>query len=680
MSIHSFINDIINDDAFLACNNSRQRAVLVLQRLLRSPEAYDYISSELLEGALDQVSMRYREVKLDKDYFKFDFGVIVVIRKDLNEYNILTRAFGSIENIRISDNGIILGQVDNSKLEYPDSDIAFEVYPSLPFSIKGIKQFLAFTFSEYTSDIFKLSFFTLLSQLLKALFPFLTVYVTTTIVNIGSILLTLQIGFLSVCLSFLAIVALFLQSQVIQKLESESDKRAQTAVWDRLMKIDLSYVSPYKPTDLVSRAASISNVRTLLSSQNITSFIALLFSLVYLVEMYSYLPVPTFSVLPLLIFFIMIVVIKARSGGALLKGSLETNADISDLSNTIFSGYSSFITSSSFVHIKSLWLSLIKKSAAFAYRYRQKDNSLDILSTSFMSISFLLSFVSIISFDSDLLDDPSFLASAIGYTSALTIFCSTLSAGTVSIVNSFINVLSYWKRAQPIVFSPIEPGYNESCYPVSLEGGITIEDVSFAYGPDMPVVLNKFSLAINPCSINPLIIESGKGTSTLFRLLLALYPATSGSIYYDSHRLESILVSSLRSQVKLAPQNLNIPIGNIYRLFRGPFSLSDESLTQFVNAFNLGDFIEHLRMGIDTPLANNGIYFPLKQRQLFSLAYACSQAPKILLIDNCLSEVLFQEKVSIFNFLLSKQITVVISDPDSEQLAKTCNVELKATL
>ena len=78
-------------------------------------------------------------------------------------------------------------------------------------------------------------------------------------------------------------------------------------------------------------------------------------------------------------------------------------------------------------------------------------------------------------------------------------------------------------------------------------------------------------------------------------------------------------------------------------------------------------------MGIDTPLANNGKFFPEKQRQLFSLAYACCQAPKILLVDNCLTELSVDEKVTIFNFLLSKQITIVISDSDSDLLAQRCN-------
>ena len=110
-------------------------------------------------------------------------------------------------------------------------------------------------------------------------------------------------------------------------------------------------------------------------------------------------------------------------------------------------------------------------------------------------------------------------------------------------------------------------------------------------------------------------------------------------------------------------------MGNIYKLFRGPLSSTDDALSEFVEAFGLSSFISSLRMSIDTPLGNNGKNFPEKQRQLFSLAYACSQSPKLLLVDNCLGELSIDEKTKILSFLLKKGITVAISDRDSEALS-----------
>jgi ATP-binding cassette subfamily C protein len=670
MKIISFLSSLQSDQSFIASQDCRQKTVFVLQKLLKSPDNFEFITATTIEQALEQASMRYREVKLDKDYYKFDFGIILVIQPDLCRYNILTRTFGSISSILISDAGIELGEIDNSILEEADNLTAFEIYPSLPYSITKISSFLRFTFSQYTSDLSWLVFYTLLSQVLRALFPALTVYVTTTIVNLGSIELALQFGFLAFSLSLIASAALYLQSRVIQKLESESDKRAQTAVWDRLMKIDLSFITPYKPADLVSRAASISQVRTLLSSQNITSLISLLFSFVYLLEMYSYLPYSTLAIIPLFILFVAIVFVKSRTGQILLTGSLETNAEIIDFSNSIFSGFAEFISSPFFGSLQHYWDGLIHKSGRLAYMYRQKDNSLDVLSNSFQSLNFMVAFISILFFGSNSLDDPDFLGRTIGFTSALTIFCTTLSSGTVSIVNSLINALSYWKRAEPIAFSPIEAGYSQACFPVQIEGNIFLENITFGYSSGSPLVLSGFTHNIISGCLNPLPIKPGMGTSTLFRLLLALYPPISGSIYYDSHRVENILVTSLRSQIKLAPQDLNIPIGNIFKIFRGPLSTTDEELSEFVNAFGLGSFINSMRMGIDTPLANNGKFLPGKQRQLLSLAYATSQLPKVLLVDNCLTLLNLDEKLSVFNFLLNKGITVVLSDADSELIAQ----------
>jgi ABC-type bacteriocin/lantibiotic exporter with double-glycine peptidase domain len=664
MTSNSFINFLHSTPLFSKCDTPQKKIVYILQLLSKTQLNFEFIEATSIESAFQEVSIRYREIKLDKDFTKFDFGLILVVSPDSSSYQILTRLHGKVESITLTNDKLSHAGLDNSQLIVPDNDTAYEVYPSFPYSINSISDFLSFTFSDFRPDIYKLVFFTLISQCIKAVFPLITVYVTTTIVSIGSINLTLQIGFLTLLLSFFAILSLYLQARIIQKLESESDKRAQTAVWDRLMKIDLSYISPYNAADLVSRAASIGQVRTLLSSQNITSFIALLFSFVYLIEMYSYLPMATLTVLPLLAFFILIVYRKSKSGGQLLTGSLTANADLTDISNTILRGYVELRSSNSIENVKSVWTKALLDSALFSYRYRQKDNSLDVLSNTFLSLGFLVSFASILAVSSKELSSPSFLANAIGYTSALTIFCATLSAGTVSIVNSFINVLAYWKRAEPIIFSPIETGYSSNCYPAVLDGDIQISNLSFSYNPDLPVVLNSYSISIAKNKFNCIDIPSGCGTTTLFRILLGLYPITSGNIYFDSHKIEDLLLSSLRSQVKLAPQVLNIPNGNIYRLFKGPLSSDDQSLSDFVNAFGLSNFIASERMGIDTPLSNNGKNFPQKQRQLFSLAFATCEKPSILLVDNCLTELTLKEKISIFSYLLSQGITLVVSDPD----------------
>jgi len=678
MKTSELLNILYDSDGFALCNTPQKKVIFILQFLHKTELNFEYISSITLEDAFQEVSMRYREIKLDKDFRKFDFGLVVVVSPDLNQYKILTRQGDKVEAISVSGGELNVEVLDNSQLINPDNETSYEVYPSLPYSIKNISQFLSFTFSEFTSDIYKLVFFTLISQCVKAFFPLITVYVTTTIVSIGSIKLTLQIGLLTLLLSFFAILSLYLQARIIQKLESESDKRAQTAVWDRLMKIDLSYITPYNAADLVSRAASIGQVRTLLSSQNITSFISLLFSFVYLLEMYTYLPMATLTVFPLLLFFILIVYLKSRSGGALLTGSLTANADLTDISNTILRGYVELKTSNALENVKSIWIKTLADSSQFSYKYRQKDNSLDVLSNTFMSLGFLVSFTSIMASGSSYLSSPTFLANAIGYTSALTIFCATLSAGTVSIVNSFINVLAYWKRAEPIVFSPIEAGYSLNCYPASLEGNIEVESISFAYSSDSPCILDSYSVSIKKGILNQINLSSGGGTTTFFRILLGLYPISSGSIFYDSHKSIDILLSSLRSQVKLAPQTLNIPNGNIYRVFKGPLSLDDQSLSSYVNAFGLSEFISTQRMGIDTPLSNNGKNFAQKQRQLFSLAYACSAKPKIILIDNCLSEVSIDEKKTILRFLLDNDITIVMSDSDSELLVQALSRDVSS--
>ncbi|KAF6165907.1 hypothetical protein GIB67_012804 [Kingdonia uniflora] len=90
----------------------------------------------------------------------------------------------------------------------------------------------------------------------------------------------------------------------------------------------------------------------------------------------------------------------------------------------------------------------------------------------------------------------------------------------------------------------------------SVTGDVKFCNVSFRYGDNMPLVLNKLNLHVKPGETVALIGPSGGGKTTLTKLLLRLYDPLCGSVFIDNNDIQSIRMESLRGHVGLVSQDI----------------------------------------------------------------------------------------------------------------------------
>lgn len=668
---NSLINFDIKDKGLSNYNFLLSTCYKALSLLETNPESDLIVPSntQSIENILDANGVRYRKVIPEGHFESFDFGVLIGIpysEGQISEYNdVLYKVKAKIYRYRISantENTSMITLFRPTVIQSTDYSHFLEVYASLPFSVKSIPSFLSFIFREFKIDVGYVIFFSLLGTSLQLVFPSLTVYVTSNVVALGDESYAYQIGALSILLGVISTLSLFIQSQFVNKLETESDKRAQTSVWDRLMKLELSELAKYTNSDLMLRASAISQIRTLLSSSNIISLTNLVSSFIYIIIMYGYSPNATIAILPLIAGYMLILLTKANQGSKLLADSLNISAELSGYTYQYFSILPELKARDTVSHWESGFVELLTKSQIASRNYRLKDNSIDLLSKSFQSLAFCISLAAILSSISIQSSNLSVeIFSVLGYTSALALFSSNLSSGTTTIANSLVNVLAYWKRSSPLVFAPIEQGYNPTNTDVLLVGSLNIVNLSFSYAYNIKPIFDNLCLNVEAGKIHYLDWKPGAGSSTLFNLCLGLYPALQGHIYFDNHSIDTINVISLRRQVSLAPQALFVPFGALGEIFSGPFTNSDEDLVEFLQSFSLAHLVEKLRMGLDTPIPPGAGCFSIAQRQLLSLANSVSRKPTILLIDNCMSALTIEMKQNVFDFLRLSSITTIVA-------------------
>lgn len=176
--------------------------------------------------------------------------------------------------------------------------------------------------------------------------------------------------------------------------------------------------------------------------------------------------------------------------------------------------------------------------------------------------------------------------------------------------------------------------------PEWVDGGITLDQVSFRYpGTDRPV-LEEVSLHLPAGAVVAVVGENGAGKSTLVKLLAKMYEPDSGRILVDGHDLADIAADTWRERLSGAfqdfarfeyPLRLSIGLGDLRR------TEEEDAVERAVERADAGALAGRLPQGLDTQLGNTwaqGAELSEGQWQKVALARGYMRDhPLLLLLD-----------------------------------------------
>lgn len=162
---------------------------------------------------------------------------------------------------------------------------------------------------------------------------------------------------------------------------------------------------------------------------------------------------------------------------------------------------------------------------------------------------------------------------------------------------------------------------------------IEISNLSFQY-VEGKNVLNNINLEVNKNDWIGIVGESGKGKSTIFKLLLGLYPINEGSIKYNGINIDDLSLADLRKHISLVSQDISIFPGTIKEnLLLVNKNATEEEINRAITISCLDTFISRLDNGIDTVIGESGKLMSGGERQRLSLAQALLRNSDVLLLD-----------------------------------------------
>ncbi|MEM9952566.1 MAG: ABC transporter ATP-binding protein [Chloroflexota bacterium] len=172
-----------------------------------------------------------------------------------------------------------------------------------------------------------------------------------------------------------------------------------------------------------------------------------------------------------------------------------------------------------------------------------------------------------------------------------------------------------------------------------VEGEVKLDNVRFSYSNGAEI-LKGLSLHIPAGETAAIVGSTGAGKSTVIKLLLRFYDATSGNITLDGHDLRDLKMDDLRNAIGLVSQDVFLFHGTVREnIAYGTFNASDEQIRKAAIIAEAHDFIMGLPQGYDTIVGERGQKLSGGQRQRISIARAVLKNPPILIFDEATSSV-----------------------------------------
>ena len=584
--------------------------------------------NEVLEYLMRPYGIMRRGVRLEKNWYRDAAGAMLGTRKDdgsvvallpwgLNGYRFFDRKSG--EYVRLNKRTAELIEED-----------AFAFYKPFPLKKMNIGSLMKYILEQIAvSDLILLALAMIAVTGVGMIMPRLNAMLFSEVLESGSGRMLTGMAIFMICASLSALIFSSVKGFLTTRITTRMSLSVEAAAMMRVLSLPADFFQQYSAGELSNRVQYIHSLANQLVNMALSTGLTSLFSLAYLSQIFAYAPA---LVAPALIMTAltlgvsvatMVLQVKV-SKRQMLIGSKE-----SGITHALITGVQKIRLAGAEQRAFARWGKTYAESAKLQYNPpiflrvgRVITTAISLAGTMALYYAAVKSRVSISQYYA--------FNSAYGMISGAFLSLAGI-AGSVAQIRPTLEMV------KPILDTPPEIDENKAMV-TQLFGGVELNNISFRYREDMPLILDNLSLKIRPGEYLAIVGKTGCGKSTLMRILLGFEHPQKGAVYYDGRDLKSLDPKSLRRRIGSVMQNGKLFMGDIFSniTISAPWLTMQEAW----EAAEIAGFAEDIRqmpMGMHTLISEGQGGISGGQRQRLMIARAVASKPKILMFDEATS-------------------------------------------
>ena len=584
--------------------------------------------NDRLEYLLRPHGIMRRNINLEKGWYKDSIGAVLGTRKD--DGSIVAFIPKGLSGYVYFDapTGKWVKLSKKTEALFEDEGICFyKPFPLTKLTVRTLMRYILNTLS--TPDFVLVILATLAVSLIGLLSPKLNNLLMGTIVESESMRLLFGITIFMVCVTISSLLIRAVKTLIMTRINTKMDLSVQAATMMRVLSLPADFFKQYSAGELSSRAQYIQSLCSMLISTVLNTGLTSIFSLIYVSQIFEYAPalvVPSLLIIFTTILFSMITTFYQMKYS---KKQMEIAAEESGMSYALITGVQKIKLSGAEKRAYARWSKLYAKQVELTYNppifLRANGAFSSIISLTGALVMYFMSVQSGVS-----VADYYAFNTAYGMVSGA--FMSL--AGIATTIAQFKPIL---EMAKPIMDAV--PEVSEGKLVIDrLSGGVELNNVSFRYNENMPLVVDNLSLKIRPGQYVAIVGATGCGKSTLMRIMLGFEKPGKGAVYYDGKDLSGIDLKSLRRKIGVVMQNGKLFQGDIFsNITISAPQLSMDEAWEAAEMAGIAEDIRRMPMGMHTIISEGSGGVSGGQRQRLMIARAIAPKPKILMFDEATS-------------------------------------------
>ena len=581
-----------------------------------------------LEYLLRPHGIMRRNVQLEKGWYREAIGAMLGRRKD--DGSVVALIPRGLTGYAYYDakaaQWVRIGK-KNEDLFDDEAICFYKPFPLTKLTVPALMRYIVECLDK--ADVALVVLSSLMVSLVGLLTPRLTALLFGPVAESASIRLLLAIAVFMVSVSVSQLLIKSINTLLSGRITTKLNLSVQAATMMRILSLPADFFKKWSSGELASRAQQLQSLCQMLASSALNTGLTSLFSLMYVTQIFAFAPALVAPALAIILVTLAFTIATTLYQAHIARRQMELSAQESGMSYALITGIQKIKLSGAEKRAYARWSDLYAKQVAMQYNPPLFLRLNSVISTAISLVGTLVMYSMALGSGVGVADYYAFNA-AYGMVSGA--FMSL--AGIAMTLAQFKPVMA---MAQPIMDA--EPEVSEGKQVIDrISGAIEVNNVSFRYREDMPLILDDLSLKIKPGQYVAIVGQTGCGKSTLMRILLGFEKPQKGAVYYNGKDLNTIDLKSLRRRIGVVMQNGKLFQGDIYSniVISAP-QLTVDQAWEAAEMAGIAEDIRNMPMGMHTIISEGSGGISGGQRQRLMIARAIAPRPKILMFDEATS-------------------------------------------